>query len=88
MLRKAFWFGFFSTEFATIGIVAGLTGSVLGTALSVILISKLLDTPYHFMWIPALVATAITAILTVSAGWIASYGVLGQKPLDILRNAG
>jgi len=77
----------FSTEFATIGIVAGLTGSVLGTGLSVILISRLLDTPYHFMWIPAAAATAITAVLTVSAGWIASYGVLSQKPLEILRNA-
>jgi len=76
----------FSTEFATIGIVAGLVGSVLGTVLSVILISRLLDTPYQFSWIPALVATAITAALTVSAGWLASYGVLNQKPLDILRN--
>ena len=77
----------FSTEFATIGIVAGLLGSLLGSGLSVILISRLLDTPYHFTWIPALIATAITAILTVTAGWIASYGVLTQKPLEILRNA-
>jgi putative ABC transport system permease protein len=76
----------FSTEFATIGIVAGLVGSVLGSGLSVILISRLLDTPYHFTWLPAVVATVITAALTVSAGWIASYGVLSQKPLEILRN--
>lgn len=76
----------FSTEFATIGIVAGLVGSVLGSGLSVILISRLLDTPYHFTWLPVLVATGITAALTVSAGWIASYGVLSQKPLEILRN--
>ena len=76
----------FSTEFATIGIVAGFLGSALGTGMSAILISKLLDTPYHFTWIPAVVATAITAVLTITAGWIASYGVLGQKPLEILRN--
>jgi putative ABC transport system permease protein len=76
----------FSTEFATIGIVAGLVGSLLGSGLSVILISRLLDTPYHFTWIPALVATGITAALTVTAGWIASYGVLNQKPLEILRS--
>lgn len=76
----------FSTEFATIGIVAGLVGSFLGTGLSVILISRLLDSPYHFAWIPVVVATALTGLLTVSAGWIASYGVLGQKPLEILRN--
>jgi putative ABC transport system permease protein len=76
----------FSTEFATIGIVAGLTGSLLGTALSVVLISRLLDTPYHFSWIPAAVATVVTAVLTVAAGWLASAGVLRQKPLEILRN--
>jgi putative ABC transport system permease protein len=76
----------FSTEFATIGIVAGLVGSVLGSGMSVILISRLLDTPYHFTWIPILVATGITAALTVSAGWIASFGVLSQKPLEILRS--
>jgi putative ABC transport system permease protein len=76
----------FSTEFATIGIVAGLVGSVLGSVLSVILISRLLETPYHFTWLPAIVATGITAALTVTAGWIASYGVLSKKPLEILRN--
>jgi putative ABC transport system permease protein len=76
----------FSTEFATIGIVAGLVGSVLGSGMSVILISRLLDTPYHFTWIPVVVATGITAALTVSAGWIASFGVLSQKPLEILRS--
>jgi putative ABC transport system permease protein len=76
----------FSTEFATIGIVAGLVGSLLGSGMSVILISRLLDTPYHFTWVPVLVATGITAALTVSAGWIASFGVLSQKPLEILRS--
>ena len=76
----------FSTEFATLGIVAGLVGSVLGSGMSVILISRLLDTPYHFTWVPILVATGITAALTVFAGWIASFGVLSQKPLEILRN--
>jgi putative ABC transport system permease protein len=76
----------FSTEFATIGIVAGLTGSLLGTALSAVLISRLLDTPYYFSWLPAVVATVVTAILTVGAGWLASVGILRQKPLEILRN--
>jgi putative ABC transport system permease protein len=76
----------FSTEFATIGIVAGFVGSVLGSGMSVVLISRLLDTPYYFSWLPVLVATGITAALTISAGWIASIGVLNQKPLEILRN--
>ncbi len=76
----------FSTEFAAIGIAAGLVGSSLGTGLSVLLISKLLDTPYRFAWMPSAVATVLTALLTIAAGWVASYGVLSQKPLEILRN--
>jgi putative ABC transport system permease protein len=76
----------FSAEFMVIGIAAGLLGSILATLLSAILVAELLDAPYHFRWLPAVVATVITAILTVAAGWLASFGVLRRKPLDILRN--
>lgn len=67
----------FSPEFVVIGIA---------TVLSSVLVGQLLDAPYHFRWLPAGIATAITATLTVTAGWIASYGVLRKKPPDILRN--
>ena len=36
-------------------------------------------------WLPGLVSTGMTAGLTAVAGWIASYGVLRKKPLEILR---
>jgi putative ABC transport system permease protein len=74
-----------STEFAVIGAAAGLLGSVIATLLSAILVGELLDSDYHFRWFPALIATVISAVLTVSAGWLASYGVLRRKPLEILR---
>jgi putative ABC transport system permease protein len=76
----------FSAEFAVIGAAAGLVGSVLGTLLSAILVGELLDTPYRFAWMPAVAATIVTSVLTVVAGWIASYGILDRKPLEILRN--
>jgi putative ABC transport system permease protein len=76
----------FSAEFVVIGIAAGALGSILATVLSSVLVGRLLDAPYHFRWMPAVIATAVTAALTVTAGWIASYGVLRKKPLDILRN--
>ena len=75
----------FTIEFVAIGIAAGLLGSVLATVLSSILVGELLETDYHFRWTPALVATVLTALLTALAGWIASYGVLHKKPLEILR---
>jgi putative ABC transport system permease protein len=75
----------FTVEFVAIGFVAGLLGSVLATVLSSILVARLLEADYHFRWLPALVATGITAALTALAGWVASYGVLRKKPLEILR---
>jgi len=53
--------------------------------LSSVLEARLLEANYHFRWLPALVATGITAALTALAGWVASYGVLRKKPLEILR---
>ena len=75
----------FTVEFVTIGAVAGLIGSLLATVLSSILVARLLEADYHFRWFPAVVATGITAGLTALAGWLASYGVLRKKPLEILR---
>jgi len=75
----------FTVEFVVIGLVAGLLGSLLATVLSSVLVGQLLESDYHFRWFPAVVATAITAGLTALAGWMASYGVLRKKPLEILR---
>ena len=75
----------FCAEFAVIGTAAGLIGGGLGAILSAILIGELLETTYKFDLTPVLAATVITAVLTVLAGWLASYGILDRKPLDILR---
>jgi putative ABC transport system permease protein len=77
--------GMLCAEFAIIGSAAGLIGGGLGAIGSAILIGQLLDTAYRFTWQPVLAAAAITAVLTVITGCIASYGILDRKPLDILR---
>ena len=64
---------------------AGLIGGALAAIASAIVIGQLLDTPYTFSWPPVFAAAGITAVLTVLTGWIASYGILNRKPLDILR---
>ena len=75
----------FCMEFVVIGSAAGLIGGGLAAIASGILIGQLLDTPYKFSWLPVFAAALITSALTILTGWLASYGVLGRKPLDILR---
>jgi putative ABC transport system permease protein len=75
----------FCVEFAIVGSVAGLIGGALAAVASGILIGQLLDTSYVFSWSPVFAAALITAVLTMVTGWLASYGVLDRKPLDILR---
>ena len=72
-------------EFAIIGSAAGIIGGALAAVASAVLIGQLLDTSYKFSWLPVFFGAAITAIITVLTGWLASYGILDRKPLDILR---
>lgn len=77
----------FSIEFLIIGAVAGLMGSLLAGAFGFIVIKRLLkasDASFEpAVYISAIAATALIANV---AGWLASYRILGQKPLEALRD--
>jgi putative ABC transport system permease protein len=77
--------GIFSVEFLILGLVAGAMGSALATAFTRVLMTKLLDAEFHVEWAPVLLTTAMTALLAVAAGWIASLKILSQKPMEVLR---
>jgi putative ABC transport system permease protein len=74
----------FSIEFAVLGLVAGLVGVTFANLIARVLLGRL-TVVYHFQWIWALGALLGTAALTVVTGWLASHRILGQKPLEILR---
>jgi len=74
----------FSVEFATLGIVAGLVGLIFAN-ISARLLLKRMELDYHFLGVQNLAALLGVAALTVIAGWLASFRVLGQKPLEVLR---
>jgi putative ABC transport system permease protein len=76
----------FSIEFLILGAVAGLMGSLLASGFAGILLTRMLDAPFLFDPIPNLAAVVLTALITVVAGWMASFRILGQKPLEVLRN--
>ena len=45
----------------------------------------MLDSPMSFPILPAVLAVVATALIANTAGWMASFRILGQKPLEILR---
>jgi putative ABC transport system permease protein len=78
--------GIFSVEFLILGLVAGAMGSALATAFTRVLMTRLLDAEFHVEWMPVLLTTAMTALLAVAAGWLASVKILSQKPMEVLRD--
>ena len=76
----------FSVEFLLLGLVAGVMGSVLAVAFTNVLLRRLLDADFRFDWAPNGIAILGSALIAMGAGWLASYRILDQKPLEILRD--
>jgi putative ABC transport system permease protein len=76
----------FSVEFVILGTVAGLMGALLATGFSNVLLHELLGAPLRFDLWPNLSCVLMTAFVANVAGWLASYRILGQKPLEVLRH--
>jgi putative ABC transport system permease protein len=74
----------FSVEFAVLGLIAGAVGLVFANVLARVLLRNL-HFDYGFQLWASLGMWLATALLTVAAGWLASHRVLGQKPLEVLR---
>jgi putative ABC transport system permease protein len=75
----------FSVEFLTLGAVAGLLGALLASAFSRLLLHRLLDAKFAFDWPATAAAVVLTAVLAQASGWLASFRILRQKPLEVLR---
>lgn len=75
----------FSVEFLVLGAVAGLMGSLLAGGFANLLLKRFLDAKTSIPVVPMLVSMAATAFIANAAGWMASFKILGQKPLEILR---
>jgi putative ABC transport system permease protein len=74
----------FSIEFAVLGLVAGLVGIFFANII-VRLLLRSLTIPSHIEWNWSFAGLIVTALLTLATGWFASYRILGQKPLEVLR---
>jgi putative ABC transport system permease protein len=74
----------FSVEFSVLGLLAGSVGVVFANILTSVLLRKL-EVGFHIEWRATLIALLGTAVLATVTGWIASYRILGLRPLEVLR---
>ena len=76
----------FSVEFLTLGVVAGLMGAILATRLFEPGAEAPAERAFQFECRkPTLLAVVLTALLANASGWLASFRILRQKPLEVLR---
>jgi putative ABC transport system permease protein len=74
----------FSVEFSVLGLLAGAVGVVFANLLTRVLLRRL-DVGFHIEWGATMMALVGTAVLATATGWIASYRILGLRPLEVLR---
>jgi putative ABC transport system permease protein len=74
----------FSVEFSVLGLLAGVVGVIFGNLLTQLILHRL-KIGFHIEWPATIVALIGTAILATATGWIASYRILGLRPLEVLR---
>ncbi len=77
----------FSVEFSVLGLLAGTVGVAFANILTRVLVNSVLklDVGFHIAWGATLSALVGTAVLATATGWIASYRILGLRPLEVLR---
>jgi putative ABC transport system permease protein len=76
----------FSIEFAVLGLVAGIVGIGFANLIVRVLENRVFNVAYKSQLLLNLGALLTIAALTVVTGWAASHRVLGQKPLEVLRD--
>ncbi|MDE3200041.1 MAG: ABC transporter permease [Acidobacteriota bacterium] len=74
----------FSVEFSVLGLLAGTVGVIFANVLTRVLLRRL-EIAFHIDWTATAVALLGTAVLATATGWIASYRILGLRPLEVLR---
>ncbi|MEO7652722.1 MAG: FtsX-like permease family protein, partial [Bryobacteraceae bacterium] len=76
----------FSVEFLILGAVAGVMGSLLAAGFSGLLLIRFFEGKFRVDFLPVVLAIVLTALVANAAGWLASFRILGQKPLEVLRD--
>ena len=75
----------FAVEYACLGAVAGLGGTLLAAVLAWIVVRFVLDAPWALEPEPLLLGVILTTGVSLAVGLLATLRLLGRKPLAVLR---
>jgi putative ABC transport system permease protein len=76
----------FAVEYACLGAAAGLGGTALAAALSWVVLHYLLEVPWTFEPGALVLGVSLTVVIALAVGFLATFRLLGQKPLPVLRD--
>ncbi len=78
----------FATEYALVGLVAGIIGAAGGGVLAYFVLTRGMEIPWRASPFDFLQAVIVTVALAVVAGLLASVPALQKRPIEVLRSAG
>jgi putative ABC transport system permease protein len=75
----------FAVEYACLGVAAGLGGTALALVLSWVVLRYVLEVPWTFEPEALVLGVSLTVVMALAVGFLATFRLLGQKPLAVLR---
>ncbi len=75
----------FAVEYGCLGAAAGVGGTALAAVLAWIVLRFVLDTPWRFEPWALVAGVAASVALAIAVGFLATWRLLGEKPLPVLR---
>jgi putative ABC transport system permease protein len=75
----------FAVEYGCLGAAAGVGGTALAAVLAWVVLTFVLETPWRFEPLAMLAGVGLTVALSVAIGFLATFRLLGEKPLPVLR---
>lgn len=76
----------FVVEFMLLGMISAALSLALGTMISWAVMSQLMNLPWHFYPLPAILTSLSGALLTLAIGWLVTGRVLSASAATYLRN--
>jgi putative ABC transport system permease protein len=75
----------FAVEYACLGLAAGVGGTVLAAVLAWAVLTFVLDAPLVLAPLALALGVAVPTAVALAVGSLATWRLLGEKPLPVLR---